>query len=141
MLRKPLDMFDEMDEMFARIFARMDREFMDSLTSGPVYRTILPDEYEVRENGNLAEQAGSPSPAGEPAVEVHHVGSEVKVIAGLPGISEGELRLGMKGNMLIIDAGDAGNHYRTSAELPPVDRTSMQTSLKNGVLEVTFTCL
>ncbi len=38
MLRKPLDLFDEMDGMFARIFARVDREFMDNVTSGPVYR-------------------------------------------------------------------------------------------------------
>ena len=25
----PMDMFEEMDEMFARLFSRMDREFMD----------------------------------------------------------------------------------------------------------------
>jgi HSP20 family molecular chaperone IbpA len=65
----------------------------------------------------------------------------VNVIADLPGITEEALRLDVKGNTLIIDAGDADHSYYTSAALPPADTVSMQKTLKNGVLEVTFTSL
>jgi len=65
----------------------------------------------------------------------------VKVITELPGINEDELRLDVKGNTLVIDAGDADHSYRTSAALPLVDTGSMQKTLKNGVLEVTFASL
>jgi len=65
----------------------------------------------------------------------------VKVITDLSGITEEALRLDVKGSTLIIDAGDADHSYRTSAGLPPVDISSMQKTLKNGVLEVTFTSL
>ena len=51
------------------------------------------------------------------------------------------LRVGVKGTTLIIDAGDEDHHYRTLALLPPVDTASMQKTLKNGVLEVTFVSL
>lgn len=63
------------------------------------------------------------------------------MIVDLPGITEEALRLDVKGSTLVIDAGDADHAYRTSAELPPVDTASMQKTLKNGVLEVTFTSL
>jgi len=42
---------------------------------------------------------------------------------------------------VLIDAGDADHHYHTSATLPPVDASSLHSSIKNGVLEVTFRCL
>jgi HSP20 family protein len=78
---------------------------------------------------------------GEPVPEVHRIGNEVKVITDLPGITEEALRLDVKGNTLVIDAGDAEHHYHSSAGLPPVDPASMKKTLKNGVLEVTFTSL
>jgi HSP20 family molecular chaperone IbpA len=60
------------------------------------------------------------------------------VITELPGITREELNLTIKGIELFIDA-DAGTlQYHTSATLPPVDPDSMQVSIKNGVLEVTF---
>lgn len=98
--------------------------------------------------GNLPQESGpypgettgtarSPN-ANEPVPEVHVIGNEVKVIVGLPGIDEDALRMDLRGDTLIIDAGDADRHYHTSAKIPAVDRASMQKSLKNGVLEVTF---
>jgi HSP20 family protein len=77
----------------------------------------------------------------EPVAEVHPVGNEVKVIVDLPGITEEVLRLHVKGTTLVIDAVNADHHYRTSAALPPVDVGSLLKTLKNGVLEVTFTSL
>ena len=55
---------------------------------------------------------------GEPVAEVHRIGNEVKVIAELPGITEEALRLDVKGNTLVIDAGDADH------SLPYIGSTS-----------------
>jgi len=138
----PLDMFDEMDEMFDRLFSRMNREFMSSSSQQYGYRIVLRDDGV---GPGVQEIPGSDTPAsrmtGEPVAEVHRIGNEVKVIAELPGITEEALRLDVRGNTLVIDAGDADHYYRTSAALPPVDVASMQKTLKNGVLEVTFMSL
>ncbi len=139
MHRNPMDMFEEMDEMFARLFTRMNRDFMDSSHPGYGHRIAITGHGDEPESGEPADDAGSPAlVTGETAAEIHHIGDEVKVIADLPGITEDALRLGVKGNLLVIDAGDADHHYHTTAALPPVDAASMQKTLKNGVLEVTF---
>ena len=142
MHRDPLDMFDEMDEMFARLFSRMDREFMNGSPRMKRYRFIVSDECEGPViQGMQGDDAPVSRLTSETVVEVHRIGNEVKVITDLPGITEEALRLDVKGNTLVIDAGDAEHHYHSSAGLPPVDPASMKKTLKNGVLEVTFTSL
>ena len=97
----------------------------------------------VIDNGNWPGEVAEFQPAlsrntGEPVAEVHHIGDETMVIAELPGRTEESVRLDMKGTTLVIDAGDADNHYHTTADVPGVDPATMKRSLKNGVLEVTF---
>jgi len=142
MHRDPMDIFSEMDDIFARLFTRIDREFMSDVLPGNGYHIIIRDDGEwavmLEERDDSLSFPGS---ASEPMAEVHRIGNEVKVIAALPGITEEALRLDVKGSTLIIDAGDADHAYRTSAVLPPVDTGSMQVTLKNGVLEVSFACL
>ena len=134
-----MDMFDQMDDMFARLFSQMSR---DMTIGGPkVYGYHI-----VIDNGNgpgdVTEfQPALPRSSGEPVAEVHHIGDETMVIAELPGIMEESVRLDMKGTTLVIDAGDADNHYHTTAEVPGADPATMKRSLKNGVLEVTFSNL
>jgi len=138
----PMDMFDEMDEIFARLFFRMDREFMDGTSREYGIRIALRDTGEDPNLPEMAEDAVCQSCVpGEPVAEVHRIGNKVKVIADFPGITEESLRLDVRGDTLVIDAGDADHHYLTSAALPPVDPASQQKTLKNGVLEVTFACL
>jgi HSP20 family protein len=138
----PVDLFDEMDEMFARIFSRMDREFMDGTTQGYRYRFMVRDTGEGTEIQEMTNDAAPLSCVHKETVaEVHRIGNEVKVIADLPGITEEALRLDVKGNTLAIDAGDEEHCSHTSAALPPVDTASIQKTLKNGVLEVTFNSL
>jgi HSP20 family molecular chaperone IbpA len=133
-------MFDEMDEMFARLFSRMDREFMTGFAQTYGCRIMV---HEEGEDQAIQDKADDIAPfacvTGKPVAEVHRIGNEVKVIADLPGITDEALRLDVKGSTLVIDAGDADHAYNTSATLPPVDIGSMQKTLKNGVLEVTFT--
>jgi HSP20 family molecular chaperone IbpA len=135
-------MFDEMDEMFGRLFLRLNREFMAGSPQISGCPIMIQDNGEGLKAQEMPDDAGSVSRVtGEPVAEVHRIGNEVNVIADLPGITGEALRLDVKGTMLIIDAGDADHHYRSSAVLPPVDTGSMQKTLKNGVPGVTFTSL
>lgn len=134
-----MDMFDQMDEMFARLFSQMSRDMSTSGSKMYGYHIVI-------DNGNGQEdvtefQPALPRSTGEPVAEIHHIGDETMVIAELPGITEESVRLDMKGTTLVIDAGDADNHYHTTAEVPGVDPATMKKSLKNGVLEVTFSNL
>jgi HSP20 family protein len=142
MNREPMDMFEEMDEIFSRLFSRVDREFMTGSPQVYGYRIMVMDGGEPQGMPGVPDDAAlMPCATGEPPVEVHHTGNEVKVITELPGITDDTLRLHVQGNTLVIDAGDADQHYRSSVALPPVDTGSMRKSLRNGVLEVTFTTL
>jgi HSP20 family protein len=138
----PMDMFDEMDEIFARLFTRMNREFMNDMAPEYGYRITRLDDRGDPTMPEITDDVACPSCVpGEPVAEVHGIGNEVKVIADLPGITEELLRLDVRGDTLVIDAGDADHHYHTSVALPPVDPASLLKTLRNGVLEVTFTTL
>jgi HSP20 family protein len=142
MQENPMDLFEEIDEMFARLFSQVDRKFITGSPQGYGYRIMFQDDAEGPEDLAIADDGANVTcVTSEPAVEVHRIGNEVKVITDIPGITGDALRLDVKGSTLIIDAGDADHFYRTSADLPPVDINSMQKTLKNGVLEVTFTSL
>ena len=131
-----MDMFEELDEVFDRLFAQMDREFFTGRSFAGKYRTLFDED----EDPFVTAPAPAPNlrAAPEPVTEVHTIGDEVKVVAELPGATDDEIRLRVRGNSLIIDAGDADHHYHTTADLPAVDSASMKSSFKNGVLEVTF---
>jgi HSP20 family protein len=136
MREDPMDMFDQMDEMFARLFSRMDREFTAGAPQVCGYRIVFGNGGEPPAMEDVP--VSLPRATQEPVAEVHRIGDETKVITELPGARDDTIRLDMKGSLLVVDAGDAEHHYHTTAALPPVDAASMQRSFKNGVLEVTF---
>jgi len=136
MFEDPLDIFEEMDEMVARLFFRIDGDFGSGAPYGSGYQILIRNGEEPSEMP--ASPVIQPRAAHEPVAEVHQIGDEVKVIAGLPGVTEDLLRLGIQRGKFVIDAGDADTHYRTSVAIPPVEPGSMQHFLRNGVLEVTF---
>ena len=139
MIHDPMDMVAEMDELFDRIFSRTDREFSVVPSFSRGHRFFFDDGDGTVTSGQ------APAPAlrevREPVTEVHTIGDEVTVVAELPGIPDDEIRLVVRGDALIIDAGDGDHQFRARTGLPPVDPDSMQRTLKNGVLEVTFRCL
>ena len=136
MIHDPMDIFDEMDEMFDHLFSGIQRQ----AAPGPLHGYRV----EIR-GGDDHEEMAEATPVGknafEPTADVQRIGNEVKILADLPGITPDLLRLGVRNGLLIIDAGDADRHYHTSAQLPPVDPSSMAHTLRNGVLEVTFAAL
>lgn len=74
----------------------------------------------------------------EPLVDVFDEKDSIGVIAELPGVSENEIKLEVKGDVLNIETtGD--KKYAKEILLPAkVDGASKETSFKNGILEVKF---
>jgi len=130
------DMFREMDELFTHLYTRMTRDFAgwDPQASG--YHMIM------RQSGESpampCSQHDQLRATSEPVVEIHRIGDEVKVITELPGITMDVIDLELQGSSLTIDADGGPFQYHARADLPPVNPGSMQTSFKNGVLEVTL---
>ncbi|HII98253.1 MAG TPA: Hsp20/alpha crystallin family protein [Methanoregula sp.] len=135
----PRDMFEEMDEIFDHLFSRMNQDLQNSGSQVSGFRIII-------ESGNPPPHVqDTPSVplriAASPVAEVHRLDDEVKVIAELPGAARDNIRLDVQGLVLSIDADGVNTPYHTTAKLPPVDTGSMQSTFRNGVLEVTFRAL
>jgi len=139
MYEDPQDLFREMDEMFSRLFTRMDRGFAggNPQVSGYYFVASGGDDYpDMQEEPGLPDRA-----AAGPVAEVHRIGAEVKVIVELPGAPAESIRLDVHDGKLVIDAEGCMNPFHTIADLPPVNAASMYSSFRNGVLEVTFGAL
>ncbi len=139
MKNDPQDVFAQMDAMMARLFRDMDAgpSFGQPQTIG--FRMVI-------QGGNLPPELPDPTAyqsrdTDEPVAEVHHLGDDVKVVVGMPGVSEASLNIRLDGQELTIDAAGSIRTYHTHANVPPVDPNSLQHSLRNGVLEVTLHAL
>ena len=132
----PKDMSGEMD-VFSRLFDWMPRDLTVN-HSHFRYRMIIRQEEDLSLIPGL--QCEPVRATSEPVVEIHRMGKEVKVITELPGMTMDAIDLELRGSTLCIDAGGP-RKYHARADLPTVDPNSMQTSFKNGVLEVTFTII
>ena len=116
------DMFREMDEIFTRLFTRMNQNIPQGEPQVYGYRIVVHngrDIEEIPETPAIPQRAGS-----EPVTEVHCIGDEVKVITELPGTTNDLINLDVQGSRLIIDANGPQKHYHTTADLPPVDVAS-----------------
>jgi HSP20 family molecular chaperone IbpA len=139
MYEDPQDMFREVDELFAHLYAQMTRDFAAGGTPSFGIHVFM---------SSGGENVSKPYPQddqlwahSEPVVEIHRIGDEVKVITELPGATMDAIELNLLGSTLTIDADGGSLQYHTYADVPPVDSGSMQTSFKNGVLEVTLKIL
>jgi HSP20 family molecular chaperone IbpA len=133
------DMFRQVDAMMASMMAQMRSDMMEGMQQ-PVsgYHLIIHTTNGMPEGMN-AEGGGRSTGSPLPDAEVHRIGSEVKVVAELPGADGESIRLDLQEGALTIEADGLGQHYHKTAVLPPVEGSSMHQSFKNGVLEVTFT--
>ena len=137
---EPQDVFRQMDAMIARMFEEMTHGMVTGMPHHAVgYRIILRGSGtpQVPPQDRIA-QSRDPH---EQAPEVHRIGNEVKVVSELPGAEKESIQLNVSGGTITIEADGQGRHFTTRADLPPVDATSMKSSFRNGVLEVTFAAL
>ena len=131
------DIFREMDALADYLFSCMAQNFGTGMPQMYDHRVIIQNGDNLPAQSELSESFPSRADS-EPIPEVHRIENEVMVIAGLPGATNESVHLAVVGNELIIDADGGARQYHTAAALPPVDAGSMQSSIKNGVLEVTF---
>ncbi|MBI4336269.1 MAG: helix-turn-helix domain-containing protein [Chloroflexi bacterium] len=102
----------------------------------------LGGEPVVQRFGNIRETEAGPvvTEVREPLVDVLDEGDHVVVIVELPGVDAKDIRLGVKGGVLQIDAATGDRKYNRETALPsPVDPASLVSSYRNGVLEVKLT--
>ncbi len=73
----------------------------------------------------------------EPIVDVFDEKDYILVVAELPGVSEESIKLELKGDILILEAGDEKRKYSKEILLPAkVDFESKEEIFKNGILEI-----
>jgi len=73
----------------------------------------------------------------EPIVDIFDEGKKLVVIAELPGVGEKDIHLEVKDDILDLSAEAKDRKYSKEVLLPsPIDADSMESSYKNGVLEI-----
>ena len=160
------DWFSDMDSMFEDMFRDMantmpkelvrERRLPDGSTvreTGPIIygysMSVGPDgKPVVREFGNVKPSGqqtgfGPPKPSltvkeeREPLVDVITEGSQIRVVAELPGVEKSDINLQCSENDLTISVDTSQRKYHKTMELPvSVDPDTPKASYKNGVLEI-----
>jgi HSP20 family protein len=145
------DVFDEFDEKFDQLVDEMFKSFNleeadreSKKKYGPyVYGfsiTVSPDgKPEIREFGNVrkTEQGRIISDVREPLIDVMDRGTEVIVIAELPGVKKEDIRLSGRKNELRLSVGSSEVKYERVISIPPnADTQSMSVRYNNGILEI-----
>jgi len=93
----------------------------------------------VERFGNIRETASGAVVAEtrEPLVDILDEGDRVLVVAELPGVDEKDIHVRVDGDILEIAASTGDRQYEKEVFLPSaVDRESVETRYRNGVLEV-----
>jgi len=97
--------------------------------------------FKIEPFGNIKKTKKGPeiTEEREPIVDVFDEKGYILVIAELPGVSEDSIRLDLKKDILILEAGDEKRKYKKEVLLPrKVDMEKKKMSFKNGVLEIKF---
>ncbi len=130
------DRFEEMEEIFDRLFSRMTRNFM---TGGwEISPTLSPPAY-CSCTAEPEPQVRAGESTGDPVPEIFRDDGLLRIVTSLPGITEENLNLATRAGSLIAEAACEDRVIHTETPLPPdADPATMAHSLKNGVLEVTF---
>ncbi|MGE5555538.1 MAG: archaeal heat shock protein Hsp20 [Methanocella sp.] len=103
---------------------------------------------EIREFGNIKRQPQLGKATinvrreREPLVDVEVIDGDVKVVAELPGVDKGDIKIQGTRDILTISVEKAERSYYKEIELPSqVDVKKAHSTFKNGVLEVTLPTL
>lgn len=102
-------------------------------------RTLVGGEPAVESFGNIRETAAGPTvdEVREPIVDVIEEKDKVVLLGELPGVSEGSIRLEIKGDVVSIRAEENDCKYAKEVLLPcAVAPKPMSVTARNGVVEV-----
>jgi len=155
------EMMREMERAFSEQFKDLERELPKSLVResktpdggvkkeiGPIVYgysvTIGPDgKPVVREFGNVRTGEGKPWKAiqdkREPLVDVVSSGTEVRVIAEMPGVKKESIDVTVNEKSMVISVDSEDRGYYKELDLPGlVDPKGARSTYNNGILEVTI---
>jgi HSP20 family protein len=92
----------------------------------------------IEQFGNIQETATGPTVAEtrEPLVDVLDEGDHLAVIAELPGVDEKDIRVTVEGDIVEIVATTGDRSYQKEVLLPAAAAASLESSYRNGVLEI-----
>jgi len=91
--------------------------------------------------GNIKETTQGPvvEEVREPIVDIFDEEERILVIAELPGVSEGQIKIEIAGDILSLAASDKDRKYAKEILLPSkVKPQPVKSSYKNGILEITL---
>lgn len=156
-------MMKEMEKLMQEAVKNMDQNVPKNLIrerkldDGSVVREMGPIVYGysfkigedgkpiVRKFGNLntfpSSLTGrfSVSDQREPVVDIIKDVDKLKIIAELPGVTKGDLRITANETSLTVESLSGERRYNKKIELPnEIEPSSGKSSYKNGILEVTF---
>ncbi len=89
--------------------------------------------------GNIRETPKGPvvEEVREPMVDVFDEKDHILVVAEMPGVEKNNIHIDIEGDALLLKAENTGRKYKKEVPLPSaVDRASLVSSYKNGILEV-----
>jgi len=155
------EMMREMERAFSEQFKDFEKELPKNLVresktpEGGVKKEIGPFVYGysvtigpdgkpvVREFGNVRSGVDRPLKAiqdkREPLVDVISSGSDVKVIAEMPGVNKEDINVTVNENAMTISVDKEDRGYYKKLELPgTVDPKRARSNYNNGILEVTI---
>jgi len=76
----------------------------------------------------------------EPIVDVFDEKDHILIVAELPGVSKEDIKLDLKGDILLLEASDGRGKFAKEVLLgSPVEMESKEISYKNGILELKLT--
>ena len=93
----------------------------------------------VEHFGNIhsTERGPEVSEIREPLVDIFDEGDHILVVAELPGVTEGEIRIQAAEDVLTIEATGRDRKYAKDVQLPSaIDPAGLRQSYQNGILEV-----
>ncbi|MDO9575713.1 MAG: Hsp20/alpha crystallin family protein [bacterium] len=136
----------EGSEAFQERLKEIDKKVDAKMRETPlkeVRRTIIPP----RTHFSAKTLAGKPFPAkGEeekPAkrdiiVDIFDEAKQLVVIAELPGVREGDIKIKLMDNVLVISADTVSHNYYKEVSLPCRVTNKISSTYKNGILQVTL---
>ncbi len=108
---------------------------------GFTVRTGLGQKTRVEPFGNIKKTKAGPRvvETREPIVDIFDEENQVLIIVELPGIDEKSIRIDLKKDILLLEAGGGDRKYSKEILLKSkIDFDSREMSFKNGILELKF---
>jgi len=146
-IEKFIDLVEKVEEAGGEIKKRGEIKGLGEKTKG-IYgfsiRTGIGERPKIQTFGNIRpvkKKAGKRkvevAETREPIVDVFDEKDHVLIVAELPGVLEESIKLDLKGDILILEAGDEKRKYLKEILLPTkVDFESREESFKNGIFEL-----